>query len=148
MSKDVLDMKRQAVDRVAARVIGKGEHWRPEINSAQGDSDLPLPIIPLKNISAQDVRQTVIGMIGRKRGRLTIVGMAECQATSKNKGIRYVVRCVCGIYTYRRGTPFKKSVDGFDACERCRALITLKRKEIWRRGGKEPSWQEICNDQA
>ncbi|HBX7797654.1 TPA: hypothetical protein MIG48_03175 [Klebsiella pneumoniae] len=44
MSKDLFDMKRLPVDRVAARVVGKGVDWTPNKVIQTGDSDLPLPI--------------------------------------------------------------------------------------------------------
>ena len=144
MSKDILDMKRLPIDRVEARVIGKGIDWTPSKKIMTGDSENPLPVYPVKNIKNQQHREEVRRMIGRKRGRLTIIGVADEQLNrGGKKGLRYVVRCVCGIYTYRRGAPFKKGSDGFDACERCRELLYLKRREIKMRTGKDVTWDEL-----
>lgn len=82
-------------------------------------------------------------MIGKKRGRLTVIGLAEDQGAKVKSGARYVVRCVCGMYSYRRGAPFKKNADEFDACERCRELLFLKRDEIKRRTGKWVEWKDL-----
>ncbi|MGX9363666.1 hypothetical protein [Pantoea ananatis] len=146
MSKNLFDMKRLPVDRVAARVVGKGVDWTPNKVILTGDSDLPLPVFPACNIKNQQHRREVESMIGRKRGRLTIIGMAEMQGSrsqGKNSGMRYVVRCVCGTYTYRRGAPFKKNEGEFDGCERCRELLFLKREEMFRRTGKWVEWKEL-----
>lgn len=146
MSKDLFDMKRLPIDRVAARVVGKGVDWTPNKVIQTGDSDLPLPVFPVHNIKNPQHRREVEFMIGRKRGRLTIIGMADMQGSKsqgKNSGMRYVVRCVCGIYTYRRGAPFKKNSDEFDGCERCRELLFLRREEVKRRTGKWVDWKEL-----
>gem|GEM_PF-3535832 len=142
MSKDLFDMKRMPIDRVAARVVGKGVDWTPEKIIKTGDSDLPLPVFPTYNIKNLQHRREVESMIGRKRGRLTIVGLAQDQGC-KVKGARYVVRCVCGTYTYRRGAPFKKNSNEFDGCERCRELLFLKREEVKRRTGKWVEWKDL-----
>ncbi|HHU2814400.1 hypothetical protein N3K64_04780 [Escherichia coli] len=142
MSKELFDMKRLPVDRVAARVAGKGVDWTPNKVIQTGDSDLPLPICPTHDIKNLQQRREVESMIGRKRGRLTIIGLAAIQGSGKS-GARYVVRCVCGTYTYRRSAPFKKNSDEFDGCERCRELLYLKRSEYFRRTGKDADWSQF-----
>lgn len=142
MSKDLFDMKRLPVDRVAARVVGNGVDWTPNKVIQTGDSDLPLPIFPTYNIKNPQHRREVQSMVGRKRGRLTIIGLAVTQG-AKNKGARYVARCVCGIYTYRKAKNFKNNSDEFDGCERCRELLFLKREEVKRRTGKWVDWKEL-----
>ena len=121
MSKDLFDMKRLPVDRVAARVVGKGVDWTPNKVIQTGDSDLPLPVFPAYNIKNPQQRREVQAMIGRKRGRLTIIGLAVTQG-AKN---------------------FKNNSDEFDGCERCRELLFLKREEVKRRTGKWVDWKEL-----
>lgn len=142
MSKDLFDMKRLPIDRVAARVVGKGVDWTPNKVIQTGDSEMPLPVHPVHNIKNPQHRREVESMIGRKRGRLTVIGLAEQQGGGK-AGARYVVRCVCGTYTYRRGAKFKKNSDEFDGCERCRELLFLKREEVKRRTGKWVEWTDL-----
>ena len=143
MTQELFDMKRLPIDRVAARVVGKGIDWTPNKIIQTGDSDLPLPVFPAYNIKNIQHRKEVEKIIGLKRGRITIIGMALEQGKKAKTGLRYVARCVCGTYTYRRGAAFKRNLEVFDACERCRELLFLKREEVKRRTGKWVDWEEL-----
>lgn len=136
MSKDVLDMKRQPVDRVAARVVGKGVDWTPNKRIQTADSETPLPtaIIERMNPQARTVAETVIG---RRCGRLTVLGLS-----ADRKG-RWVVRCQCGTYTLRTYKAITNPANTVDCCEQCRHLLYLKRAEIHRRTGKDVEWSDL-----
>ena len=67
-------------------------------------------------------------MTGFKFGRFTVVGMAL------NTPHRWVVRCICGIYTMRKLKSIRNPNNNQDRCERCRQLAYLKRSDLRRQG--------------
>lgn len=143
MSKDVLDMNRQPVNRVAAQVTGKGTHWEPEKKRMMGDSETPLPVLSRDQMDGNQ-RSNLDAMLGKKFGRLTVMGVAADQGGKSTRGMRYVVRCDCGTYTYRRSKSITNEKNGIDCCDNCRHLIHLKRTEIYRRTGKDVNAEDVA----
>lgn len=136
MSKDILDMKRLPIDRVAARVVGKGVHWTPNKKVQTADSETPLPIADLRTLDPQ-VKKISQKVIGTRCGRLTILGL------SAEKRGRWVVRCQCGMFTLRTFKALNNPKNNTDCCEQCRHLLHLKRSEIHRRTGKDVNWEDL-----
>ncbi|MEG5932476.1 hypothetical protein UXN85_20635 [Enterobacter hormaechei] len=138
MSKDILDSKRTPVNKVAARVMAKGEHFITSKRMAsQGDSDFPLPMLEEWQLDAGRKTQADL-MVGKKVGRFTVLGIAVHQPSNSAGGLRFVLRCSCGTYTYRRSKAIRNPANMYvDCCERCRELLHLKRNEHWRRTGKD-----------
>lgn len=70
-------------------------------------------------------------LIGRKRGRLTVLGFYAKQVGSKNqrdkKGALWVCRCVCGAQLTRRRKSLMK--DCWDACDECRQIAFIRHSE-------------------
>lgn len=143
MSKDILDMKREPINRVAAQVTGKGIHWEPDKKRLMGDSETPLPVLSRAQMDTNQ-RSNLDAKLGRKFGRLTVIGVAADQGVKSTKGMRYVVRCDCGTYTYRRHKVIDNERNGIDCCDNCRHLIHLKRTEIYRRTGKDVNSVDVA----
>ncbi|MDK9373397.1 hypothetical protein QQF54_08520 [Lelliottia sp. V106_10] len=130
------------VDRVAARVTSKGVHYEPDKKCEQGDSELPLPTLQRCELDYQQ-RAHLDALKGHRFGRMAVIGIAALQPTQKKGGMRFVVRCACGVYTYRRSQAIRNPKNKTDCCDNCRHLLHLKRSEIYRRTGKEVSWEEL-----
>lgn len=142
MSKDILDMKRLPVNRTAALVTARGESWQPNKKVLTGDSDFPLPTLAFHQLYGQQVGQYK-SLRGYKFGLLTVVGIAVSQG-ARGKGTRFVVRCDCGVYTYRRSKSVRNPNNNIDRCEHCRHLLFLKREEHFRRVGKDTDLREFA----
>ena len=141
VSKDILDMNRAPINRVAAQVTGKGVHWDPKKKREAGDSDMPLPLMPMEKLDYQQ-RKQLAALSGKKFGRMIVIGVAAEQG-SKTKPMRFVVRCACGTYTYRRSKSIRNAENSVDCCDHCRHLLYLKRWEIKRRTGKDVTWEDL-----
>jgi len=109
------------VDRVAARVIGRGVHYTPNKVVLTADSDLPIQTGPSPG--------TVADLVGCRFGHFTVLGWYA-------EGNGWVVKCSCGIYTVRKTRAVLNPQNSWDRCERCRHLMYLKRDEHWRVHGK------------
>ncbi|EAQ8610119.1 hypothetical protein D7J76_22255 [Salmonella enterica] len=139
MAKDLFDVARVPANRVAARVIGKGIDWQPNKKREQGDSETPLPTLEICQMDRTQREQFYL-FRGRVFGRMTVIGIA---AIKQGDSMRYVVRCACGTYTYRRAKAIKNPKNNMDCCDYCRHLLHLKRNEIHRRTGKNLKWEDL-----
>ena len=117
------------VDRVAVRVVGPGEHFDPNKKIQTNDRSTPIPTRPVP-FGVED-------LTGTRMGRLTVLGLA------RDFKKHWVVRCDCGTYTTRRRKSILNPGNGADRCEHCRHLAFLKRDDLWRRTGKEVSYDEF-----
>lgn len=109
-------MKTTDLDRVfssaptnapAARVTGKGIHYEPNVSQGQRDTfDVPPKIVNLDNKS-DAARSVASELIGLRRGRITVIGLAADH--NKKKRSRWVVRCDCGKYEYRKAKALRNS---------------------------------------
>ena len=107
----VLDGRRNPVDRVAARVVQQGVHWRDEAGKGGSDSVNPIPYFDVREWF-QNSRGTIPNLTGMVVGTLTVLGFAG------NK--RWVLRCACGYYTKRSTKAIRNPANKDDCCSRCR----------------------------
>jgi len=108
------------VDRTAARVLQKGEHYDPvKPKEVFGHSDTPLPTERFRGPASWD-------MTGVRFGLFVVIGVAPGQlATGLNT--RWVVRCQCGAFEYRRTRAIKNQENAhIDRCAVCRDLAWLR----------------------
>ena len=113
------------IDRVAARVLrGKSEHWNPLKFKNEEYFDVQ-PSMRQTDSNSRD-------FTGFRMGALRVLGVAAPGQGAK--GTKWVARCDCGMYVFRRVTAFRnyeaKPENGRGACcPRC----TAKRKirGIW-----------------
>lgn len=82
-----------------------------EVLPSGGDSEYPIPIRMIKEKYQR--RTGFVDLSGAKVGDLTVLGMR------KFKG-GWVCRCVCGIYTVRKGRAIKNPSNDWDSCIECR----------------------------
>jgi hypothetical protein len=132
----VLDGPRSAIDRVAARVTGRGERFDARKIIKTADQSTPIEIRSLCDITPE-----LRTLSGRRFGRMTVMGLSFSPG-------RWVVRCDCGVYTLRSAKAIRNPNNDTDCCEQCRHLLYLKRAEIWRRTGKEVEWRNIAGVKA
>lgn len=105
-------------DATAARVMQRGVSYVAERAEAAGVcSDLPLPIRASGFQCNED-------LTGRAWGRMVVLGLA------RDRRERWVCRCVCGHYVYRKARTIKKA-DPDEACHACQHVDQLKRKSTW-----------------
>ena len=126
----IYEEPRRPVDRVAARVLGKGVDYTPDEKIMTADQDMPIPV---RTYIHPDARH----FIGKKFGRMTVIG----QALNAHK--RWVVRCQCGTYTLRKMKSVNNPNNQNDCCENWRHLLYLKRAEYKRRTGKDIQWGDL-----
>ncbi len=103
------------INKTAAVVLSKGEHFTPNKRIANLDSELPIPVKKIPK-EAQNI-------LGHKNGRLTVIGFA------KDFNGRWVVRCDCGRYTVRSKKALMNPANVDDCCEHCRHLKFLQREQ-------------------
>ncbi len=113
-------VRRNPVDTTAARVTGTGVHYegfsKYESPGLQ-ESDLPLPHSQFRIPQDFEFR-------GKRFGRLTVIAPAEIPGDNKPR--RYMCRCQCGRYCYRRSKALRKSLVECLQCHRCNHLRTMK----------------------
>ncbi len=116
----------RAVDKTAARVTGKGEHWEPRkrlIQPCDAWRDTPLPTFPVPPDAPR--------LVGLKAGRLTVVGYG-----GKGAGkARWVVRCACGAYGHQSAKSLRAPDAARRACPHCDYLNELKARRTHARVG-------------
>lgn len=115
------------VDKTAALVTSSGVDYVPNKEILTNDQSTPIRTRPVK---------TGENLTGKRRGRLTVVGLARDIKGS------WVVRCDCGTYTTRKAKAIKNENNDQDRCEECRQLAFLKREEHYRRSGKDKDIKE------
>ena len=118
------------VDKLAAMVLSKGIHWNPEINPTEIISDTPIEC--QKVFPRRPKGQRIKNLIGYKTGKLTVIGYYGIYNSGCTKGKAgqqnqlWVVRCVCGRYTIRRGKTLLKKRENILMCAYCDYLEHLK----------------------
>lgn len=110
------------IDRVARRVTGEGEHWKPLREITSPFSPNAIPVFPSKSD----------GMVGEKFDRLTVVGWSG--QPRANDGKVWVVRCDCGNYCLR-GSRYLRSFrpdrsPGPLTCPQCHYVELLKKGHL------------------
>lgn len=127
------------LNKTAARVLSqRGEHYEPpapRLNPTH--SDLPLPIKKIAGLGGSAVK-AASELIGRRFGRLTVMGIFDNPAPGKPKAA-WVVRCSCGHYETRKRKALVApagSEHGEDRCSACWALVHIQWK--YRQEGGRP----------
>jgi len=101
----------------AARVTGRGEHYDPVIKfNTQEHWDAPPK---MKRFAAADHGHgTLPNLLGIKVGRLSVLGVYD-DPTQTGRGLRWVVRCVCGDYELRSTKAMRNPSNNEDQCRKC-----------------------------
>jgi hypothetical protein len=111
-------MKRLAalspINALAARVTKPGIHFKPYSKPSCYDVRDVQP--QLKTWA----ESTGSDLTGRKFGRFTVVGY------SAEKSGRWVVKCQCGNYEFRRSRSVTNPANDLDMCQDCRATHFIK----------------------
>ena len=108
------------INKTAARIISGGTHYEQKLNPAAhiAHSDCPLPIKPIDVKRRRD--PCFVNLLGKKTGRLTVIGLADFKHKDKTKSATWVVRCACGNYEHRSSKAIKNPNNVDDACRFCR----------------------------
>lgn len=126
---------REPVDRVAARVTSRGEHFSGFPNPTDEvcvPHPLPMRPVPL-NPDLKD-------LTGKRFGRLVVVGLSTIQnntryleidpllrklTTPKRNRSRWLCRCDCGMYTLKTGSNILYFAE-WSKCFQCRKLDEMR----------------------
>jgi len=110
-------MTLKPIDRVAARVIQKGEHYFPK-DDDYGGNILAGPAPLLTNIP-HSLMKKYKGLIGRKQGRIAVLGYLDMPNIKAGKYV--VCRCQCGTYFLRKSQSFYSRSQYYylQACSNC-----------------------------
>lgn len=112
----------------AARVVARGESFEYEGQGTEVCSGLPL--------ATRKLAPNQVDLTGSRAGRLTVIGPA------RDVKARWVCRCVCGNYTYRRAATITKAAPDA-ACQQCYLMAVSRRQEIVRRTGRWVRTEEL-----
>jgi len=115
-------IRRVPINATAARVVGKGIHYKPKKKTYTAISyDAPPATYKVHSGLSRD-------LTGMRRGKTVVVGYLG--RNSKNYGKRveqlWLVRCDCGKYEQRNGYRYYKHRDKPDQCSECDNLLHLK----------------------
>ena len=122
---------RVPVNKTAALVTGKGVHYTPPKKHISREDENPIPCKPYPKTSLKENDIT-----GRIQGRLLVIGIAADQFSRPDSGADWVCRCQCGRYCCRKRKALINPRNNEDACEHCRHLMYLQRKEHYKAIGK------------
>ena len=114
---------RKPIDKTAARVLGSGEHYEPEVSKANMyDSDLPIVVLATP--------RGVDSLVGKRSGRLSVIGYHGARIKSNGEIVthRWVMRCDCGRWTVRKSRAIKTPKTEEDCCDTCNHLRSVKYK--------------------
>lgn len=123
--KDIFDRLAASspLNTTAARVVSGGENYDPKINFANHwHSDCPPKMRRIPEISLQ----TCGDLIGKKFGRLTVIGLADDY--NPKQPARWVVRCACGDYEHRSARAIRNPKNDQDRCLKCKHLRRVQWK--------------------
>lgn len=120
-----------ALNKTAAVVTGRGEHWEPKIKV----NNLHLQAPPKMKSVPGDAG--FVDLTGVKFGRFTVLGLMA------SDGGRWVVRCACGSYETRRRKAITNQNNKWDRCVECRQLGYIRRAEYFQRTGKDKPIEEF-----
>ncbi|EIP9221048.1 hypothetical protein LT875_002495 [Salmonella enterica] len=122
------------INRTAARVMKKGEHWTPDIPTQPLEQDTPYAVMPEWMIGEGDYH-TLPNYTGIQRGRLTAYGFYR-------PARKWALRCACGHHVLRSTKAVANDKNLSDACKACRELMFLKREEHYRRTGRDTNIED------
>lgn len=114
------------LNSTAARVIGKGVHYEPQMRPHATEALIGMPAIlrPVKN--------------GKRLGHWTILGLAadSPEASSRKPEALFVVKCSCGRYGLRRMKSLVRARKRKEGCPECKHLQTVR--ALYRKQGSKP----------
>jgi hypothetical protein len=133
------------IDRVAARVVkaARPENlWRP-LPKPVSDAVHPGDVPATKPLPASTLRAAphLADLIGKRRDRLRVVGYAAEQLSARHSDTRWVVRCDCGNYEYRKRIFRWLGTQAPDMCRECR-VRTYKTRGEW--ASREPAIRQTA----
>lgn len=103
------------IDRLAARVMMRGEHWDIRRGQEHAHAETPLPTCP--------ARPNELDMTGFRADDLTVVGKSP-QKSKTDKAL-WVVRCNCGRYEHRTRKALMNK-HGDHRCHYCQRVRYLR----------------------
>lgn len=109
------------VNKTAAKVMQKGEHWESKAIHSQAEWETPPPTKPMPLY-----KRNFKNLIGMKSDRITIVGYLG----GTKEGSLWSARCVCGKYVTRKQRTFLKSIikKTQNCCQTCGKLDHFRKK--------------------
>lgn len=116
------------INKTAALVVSSGFHYVSDKKILSLESRNPIAI--RKPNRAELGQKSFVDLTGRRYARFTVIGQYS-------NGAGWVVRCDCGMYCIRQAKAIKNPKNDCDRCEECRHLRYLKRKDYFRRTGKD-----------
>lgn len=115
------------VNKIALRVLGSGVNFEFKNTEPHREESLtPFPI----TWGRFPFSDGFINLKGRQVGRLTVIGWNDDNG-------RWVCRCSCGTYVYRKSKAIKNSKNKIDACYQCHKLIEVRKKYHFLVTGKD-----------
>lgn len=123
------------INATAARVVSAGTHY---VSNKRHGSEVFDVRPPMRQATYRD--KSVPGyrdLTGTRRGRLVVVGLSEGSA------MKWVMRCDCSAYVLRTNKAATNESNNADACEECRHVMFLKRRELFHRSGKDAQLQDF-----
>lgn len=109
----------------AASVTSRGTHYEPVVDLANHQHfDTPPATTPILSESIG----TCGDLIGRRFGRFTVIGLAAEGPPNPKKKARWVVRCACGDYEYRKAKSIRNPANSDDMCQKCRHVVDARRR--------------------
>ncbi|EBA6160013.1 hypothetical protein H8U31_001367 [Salmonella enterica] len=123
------------INRTAAAVMKKGEHWEPDCPPCPLEQDIPYAVMPEWMIGEVEYH-TLPNYTGIQRGRLTAYGFYR-------PARKWACRCSCGRHVLRNTRAIANDKNLSDACRNCRELMFLKREDYFRRTGRHLPYEEI-----
>ena len=131
----VADGVRSPVNRVAARVVMRGESFQSQRKLNQKEQSTPFRLrVPAS--AAMATNPTFSDLTGRVIGSLTVLGLSEYNG-------KWSCRCVCGRYVLRCKKSVLNPANCVDACHGCRSLRQAQRTHIWRTTGADVPEKEL-----
>lgn len=91
-------------------------------------------------IKTKKISKKYEDITGFKFGRFTVMGLFKHK---NNVFSTWVCRCICGNYEIRSKKSIKNPENFGDRCHECRNLAYVKKRDIWRRTGKEMDMRNL-----
>lgn len=120
MTNKIYDISLTPLDSTAAKVVSKGEHWKPKMKEDPNRACWDISPGTVHYTGSQDTDLT-----GIEFGRFKVVGLFKPK--TKKKKAKWLVRCCCGMYETRYAKSIKNPDNSGDRCVKCRKLAQIKR---------------------
>lgn len=118
----VRDNELLPVDRIAARVTGKGDNWTPETMAFAVEWE--------ERPSLKPCPSNLKDLTGSRRGRVEIVGYFGSQSLRKCKH-KWVGRCDCGKFVLRNDVSWQRGLFANTPDVGCRRCSRLEQLQHW-----------------